>query len=224
MQAADVSLIERKHMREFLDSMQEGDAAWAKKTLNGAIKLCRTIFAFAMENKFCEENPMSKLKEFRLPAAGRRDFYTDEELGKIWDTLEPHWRACLEFIANTGLRKGEMINLTWDDVSLDPVDPRITVASSEEWETKSGKSRIIPLNSRALEIVQSVQGKHPKYVFTSTSNKKMHPDEPYHALKDALGKLGLEGDVHKLRQRLAQNWQCKALTHSQSGTSWGTQT
>jgi site-specific recombinase XerD len=199
IQAADVSLIERKHMREFLDSMQEGDDAWAKKTLNGAIKFCRTLFAFAMEDKYCEENPMSKLKEFRLPETGRRDFYTDEELGKIWETVEPHWRGCLEFIANTGLRKGEMINLTWDDVSLDPVDPRITVASSDEWETKSGKSRVIPLNSRALEIIQSVRGKHPKYVFTSVTNKKMHPDEPYHALKAALSKLGLEGDVHKLR-------------------------
>jgi hypothetical protein len=28
IQAADVSLIEKKHMREFLDSMQEGDDAW----------------------------------------------------------------------------------------------------------------------------------------------------------------------------------------------------
>ncbi len=199
LQAADVSLIERKHVREFIDSMQEGDDAWAKKTLNGAIKLCRTIFAIALENKQCEENPMSRFKEFRLPAPGKRDFYSDEELLKIWETVDPHWRNCLEFIANTGLRKGEMINLTWDNVSLDSADPRITVASSEEWETKSGKSRIIPLNSRALEIIQSVRGKHPKYVFTSTTNKKMHPDEPYHALKDALSKLGLEGDVHKLR-------------------------
>ncbi|HTY24581.1 MAG TPA: site-specific integrase [Desulfomonilaceae bacterium] len=199
IQAGDVGLIERKHMREFIDSMQEGDDAWAKKTLNGAIKIFRTIFAFGMENKVCAENPMSKVKEFRLPETGRKDFYSDQELDKIWETIEPHWRGCLEFIVNTGLRKGEMINLTWDDVSLDPVDPRITVASSEEWETKSGKSRIVPLNSRALEIIQSVKGNHPKYVFTSATNKKMHPDEPYHALKDALTKLGLEGDVHKLR-------------------------
>ena len=182
-----------------MSDSQEGEDAWSKKTLNGAIKFYRTVFSYAMENGHCEQNPMLKLQEFRLPTGGKRDFYSDDELVKIWATVDPHWRLCLEFIANTGLRKGEMINLTWDSVNLDPADPRITVESSEEWETKSGKSRIIPLNNRALDIIKAVQGKHDKYVFTSKTNKKIHPDEPYHALKTALDKLGLEGDVHKLR-------------------------
>ena len=199
IQAADVRLIERKHLQEFLTASEEGVNAWAKKTLNGAISFYRTVFSYAVENGHCDQNPMQKLQEFRLPTGGKRDFYSDEELAKLWATVDPHWRPCLEFIANTGLRKGEMINLTWGSVNLDPADPRITVESSEEWETKSGKSRVIPLNDRALQIILSVQGRHEKYVFTSKTNKRIHPDEPYHALKVALDKLGLEGDVHKLR-------------------------
>ncbi|MGB6647679.1 MAG: site-specific integrase, partial [Bacteroidota bacterium] len=100
---------------------------------------------------------------------------------------------------HTGLRKGEMMNLTWQNASLDPKDPKIIVASSEDWTTKSGKSRTVPLNARAVEILVAQKGKHNTHVFTSRTNKKIHADEPYHALKKALQKLDLMGDVHKLR-------------------------
>ena len=199
VQAADVSLIEHKHMREYLDSMQATEGGWSKKTLNGAIKLYRPFFTYALETKYCDQNPMTKVKEAKLPGPGKRDFFSDNELEKIWQTVIPHWRHCLEFMVHTGLRKGEMINLTWDNVSVDPKDPKVTMASSEDWSTKSGKSRVIPLNARAVDILKSQKGQHKTYVFTSRTGKKIHPDEPYNALKKALQKLDLKGDVHKLR-------------------------
>ena len=199
VQAADVRLIEHKHIREFLDSVQSREDGWSKKTLDGAIKLYRTFFTYALEAKYCDQNPMTKVKEAKLSSPGKRDFFSDDELEKIWQTVDPHWRPCLEFTVHTGLRKGEMINLTWDNVSADPKDPKVTVASSEDWSTKSGQSRVIPLNARAAEILKAQKGLHKTYVFTSRTGKKIHPDEPYHALKKALQELDLKGDVHKLR-------------------------
>jgi integrase len=202
IQAEDARLVEHKHIREFIEYAQSGEVGWSKKTVNGAIKLYRAFFTYAVETTYCDQNPMNKVKEAKL-APGRRDFFSDDELERIWDAVDLHWRSCLEFTAHTGLRKGEMINLTWENVSLDPKDPNITVASSEEWSTKSGRSRTIPLNTRAVEILEAQKGKHATYVFTSRTNKKIHPDEPYHALKKALQKLGLKGDVHKLRHTFA---------------------
>ena len=202
-QAADIRLIERKHMNEFIDDVLEGKSKWSRKTANGAIKFYRSLFTFGVEEKYCDESPMEKVKELKLPAQGRRDFYSDDELARIWSVIDSHWRNCLEFLALTGLRKAEMINLTWDRVVLDPSNPQITVTSSEDWETKTGNSRIVPLPERAVEILIEEKGKHSKYVFTGTTHTKILPDEPYHALKAALDQLGLKGDVHKLRHTYA---------------------
>jgi len=196
--AADVRLIENRHIREFLDFVQTRENGWSKKTLNGSIRLYRTFFTYALETRYCDQSPMTKVKEAKLPPGDRKPF-SDDELEMIWQTVDPHWRPCLEFIAHTGLRKGEMINLVWENVNLNPKDPTITIAPREDWSPKSGKTLEIPLNPKALEIVEARKGHHKTYVFTSRTGKKIHPDEPYHALKAALEKLDLEGTVHTLR-------------------------
>lgn len=202
-QAADIRLIERKHVDEFVEHVLDGKAKWSRKTANGAIKFYRSLFAYGVDEKYCDESPMARVKELKLQAQAKRDFYSDEQLEKLWEVVDPHWRNCLEFLALTGLRKGEMINLTWDRVSLDALNPQITVTSSEDWETKTRNTRILPLPDRAVRILQAEKGKHAKHVFTGTTEEKILPDEPYHALKAALDQLGIEGDVHKLRHTYA---------------------
>jgi site-specific recombinase XerD len=202
-QAANVRLIERKHIHEFIEFVLGGKTEWARKTANSSIKFYRSLFKYAVEEKLCDNNPTARVKELKLQAQGKRDFYSDDELAKIWSVVDPHWRNCLEFLALTGLRKGEMINLTWDKVALDPLSPQITVTSSEDWSTKTGNTRMVPLPERAVQILHEEKGKHPEVVFTGATQKKILPDEPYHALKAALDQLGLKGDVHKLRHTYA---------------------
>jgi len=67
-QAADVRLIERKHINEFIDFVLDREPKWARKTINGAIKFYRSLFAFGIEEKHCDDNPMSKVKELKLQA------------------------------------------------------------------------------------------------------------------------------------------------------------
>ena len=42
-------------------------------------------------------------------------------------------------------RKGEWINLKWNNVTLTGENPSITIVSSGSWQTKTGESRVIPL-------------------------------------------------------------------------------
>jgi integrase len=56
---------------------------------------------------------------------------------------------------NTGLRRGELTALTWDDVNLPA--KRLTVRAAA---AKGGKSRHIPLNREALEVLTKWQQQH----------------------------------------------------------------
>jgi len=119
------------------------------------------------------------------------------------------------------LRKGELISLTWDRVNLTPAQEQITVESTDDYETKTGNSRSIPLTTKAIKIIEGRRGKHTTLVFTSKEGKEIHPDKIYHALKEALGKLGLEGDVHKLRHTYASRLNMKGVDTSSIMTLLG---
>jgi integrase len=50
---------------------------------------------------------------------------------------------------NTGLRRGELLGLTWDAIDRKRKQLRVTAATA-----KSSKVRHIPLNSEALEVIE----------------------------------------------------------------------
>ena len=199
----DIRNIKTIYIKECIDYLLEKEITngkpWARKTVNGFIKLIRSIFQFAVKQEYCDKNPASDIKELPLPQNGLVEFFSDEDIERILNSIEQHWKDHIQFLLNTGLRKAEYINLEWKNVDLLPANPHITITSTPHWQTKTGKSRSIPLNKVAVDILNRHKGLHPQFVFTGTTNKKIHPDEPYHALKKALKTLGIEGDVHKLR-------------------------
>ncbi|MBL0061245.1 MAG: site-specific integrase [bacterium] len=107
---------------------------------------------------------------------------------------------------HTGLRKGELSNLTWDDVDLDHDPPSIAIQAKDDWTTKTLKRRIVPLNTRAAEIIKrQARSKKHNYVFKAPEGGQIHPDKIYRELKRALAVLNLEGDVHQWRHTFASH-------------------
>jgi integrase len=205
----DVRNIKSSYINECFNYLLENkitnDKSWDKKTVNGLRDILKQMFKYAIKEGFCEDNPLADVKGFTTDNDKKAEYFTDGELQKIWKKLDPYWVAPLKFIVNTGLRKGEMINLKWVNVKLSGDYPTITIESTVNWRTKTGKARVVPLNSIALDIIQKQKGKHPEYVFISKSGKKIHQDKPYSNLKRALKKIALNGDVHKLRHTFASN-------------------
>jgi len=212
---ADVTKIESKYVKEFIDIVLEGrdkdQKKWEKKTINECTKFLKSLFKFGVENDLLNEIPLKKIPILKVSKNGKADYFSDDEIENIFNKIDPYWLAPMRFMLNTGLRKGEMINLKWDNVLLQKENSTITISSTDDWETKTETSRNIPLNKIAIEILEQQKGKHKEYVFTNKSNKKMHPDEPYHALKKALHALGLKGDVHKLRHTFASRLVMKGV-------------
>lgn len=99
--------------------------------------------------------PDTEVPDYGLVTTARRPtpyLFTDNELAQLLaaarqagprDSLRPHTlTTLLGLLASTGLRVGEAIRLTVDDVQLTPPPPRLHVRQS-----KFGKSRWVPVHT-----------------------------------------------------------------------------
>ena len=87
------------------------------------------------------------------------------------DESPDHLKPMVILTMNTGLRRGELFNLRWSNVDLD--HRNLTLAGSN---TKSGKTRQIPLNDEAIEVLQQWESQSDKkkgLVFTGKSGGKL---------------------------------------------------
>ena len=202
----DIRLIKGKYIKACLDHLlKEGvdGKTWEKKTINYTRSTVASVFRYALLQEYIRKNPVTETQKYKISDKRTDLYYTDRELGQIWAIIDKYWIDPLKFIVNTGLRSGEMANLKWIDVNLNGDPPYIEIISSDDWRTKTGNSWKIPLNPGAQEIIERWRGRHPKFVFISKRGNKINPRSPLSVLKTALRKLGLEGDVHKLRHTFA---------------------
>ena len=196
--ANDISLFKSLYFAELIDYVKD-NYSWAPVTINRMREMVSSLFTFAIDRDYLNKNPIKGTKSIPVPEKEAPEFFTKPELDKIWSLVDPFWKPFLRFIYHTGLRKGELINLTWEKVDLDADVPTIKIISIDEWKTKTKRSRTIPINNNALTIIKHQRGIHPKYVFISKKGEKIHPNRPYIAIKKALNELNLTGHVHKLR-------------------------
>lgn len=205
--ANDIIGIETHYIKECVDHLIETERKrkWSPVTINRMLQVISSLFIYTTKRGYTDKNPAIDIKKIPIPEKDNPEFFTEKELESIWENVDPYWCDPLQFLYYSGLRKGEMINLTWDNVKLGKNPPEIKIVSSSGWITKTGKSRSVPIHPKIIKILNRWKGKHSKYVFISKEGKKIHPNKPYYALLKALGKLGLTGDVHKLRHSFASH-------------------
>lgn len=139
--------IQRK--KEFKDKKQTKKISNA--TINRDIEILRKIFNIAIDNDWCDKNPASskKVKKFREDNHIIRSLSVEEEqaLLEACTCKFKYLKNIIITALNTGMRKNEILGLTWDCVNFQ--ENFIALL-----KTKSGKSRNIPINVKLREILQ----------------------------------------------------------------------
>lgn len=173
-------------------------------TLNIELRALRTAFNQAVRWQMLEANPFSKVKLAPVPEALPR-YFTKEECQKLLSVIKDAWlRDVVIFAVLTGMRRGEILNLRWQDVDL---ERRIAkVQSSERFRTKTGRRRSIPLGDTAYHLVQARHGKSlSEYVFT-VKDALIGESWCSHRFKRYVDLAGLSGKglhFHSLRHTFA---------------------
>jgi integrase len=134
-------------------------------SVNIEIRTLRAAFSTAKRWKLITENPCTGVSSIPIPEESPT-FLTSSDFEKLLAVIREGWfKELVVFAVLTGLRRGELCNLRWQDVDL--VQRIIQIRSAGTFKTKFGKRRTVALNSTALSILQSRQHHSPsEYVFT----------------------------------------------------------
>ena len=136
------------------------------------------------------------------------DFLTFEEADRLMAAAEGEWRAMITLALKTGLRQGELLALSWDDVDL--VAGRLVVSRNlsrgEITTPKSGKSREIPLGDDVLASLRRHRHLRGEFVFCKADGSMLTKGETKHPLKRACKRAGLRQiGWHVLRHTFASH-------------------
>jgi integrase len=98
-----------------------------------------------------EQSPFNKQPFATVPESSPV-FFTKEDFQKLLNVIKQAWlKEAVVFTVLTGLRRGELINLRWQDVDLQR--RVLIVQSNPTFKTKQGKKRTLPLNETAFHLL-----------------------------------------------------------------------
>jgi integrase len=140
-------------------------------TVRRDLGLLRAIFEVAIKewDLPLSSNPLGNVKKPKEPDARDRRLMSGEKellLRAAGSHTGPWLTAGIHLAIETGMRRGELLSLLWDDISLQASTLLIR-------ETKNGHPRTIPLSKTAVEILSAmrpVNGQAKDRVFLVTAN------------------------------------------------------
>ena len=191
----DPAKITSKHAMDYVIDRRGKEAKPA--TINREITIMKQFFGWLVKNSITSQNPAQDLKYEKLGTPRTRWITVEEELHLIG--VSPLWLQQIIILAtSTGLRRGELLNLTWDYVDLD--QRILTVAKS-----KNGEPRVVPLTKRAMEVLSELYlPSHVEYVFICQDLKPISPDTLEYYFRLAVKQAELkEVRFHTLRHTCA---------------------
>ena len=155
------------------DMEEENGAKTAKtNTVNMEIQTLRSIFKLAIQWGYLEKNPTEGVKYLKVTDAKPARFLSKKEIKALLENCGPELYPIFLTFIYTGLRKGELLNLTWDDVDFRR--KIIKVRAKEDWQPKTSE-REIPIHEEVKKVLKELQGKNSgksKYVFSSSDGSK----------------------------------------------------
>ena len=138
-------------LREARDKLRHGGKAPA--TVNRHLSALRSCWNWGRASGLVAQDQLWPSRLMLTEPKGRTRYLMDEELKALLKAAEadsPVMAAAVKVSLATGLRKSELLRLTWADVDLDK--QRLTVL-----ETKNGETRAVYLPKAATDALRTLK-------------------------------------------------------------------
>ncbi|MBF0571991.1 MAG: tyrosine-type recombinase/integrase [Candidatus Omnitrophica bacterium] len=128
---------------------------------NRALTLLKSIFNRAIEwEKFDGHNPVTKVKFLREDNHKLR-YLEKEEIKRLIDGCDKVIRPLIVVAINTGMRRGELFNLKWQDIDFNKGIIHLL-------RTKNGERRELPMNEAVkTAIIEAKKQSTSEFVFST---------------------------------------------------------
>jgi integrase len=191
-----LSDITAKDLEDFkLIRLQEVSPA----TVNRSLSVLRHLLNIAKRwKKFFGENPVSIVGMLEENNQVER-ILTFEEETKLLDSAISYLRPIITTALNTGMRRGEILNLRWSDVDL--ANNLITV---NQTNSKSKKAKKVYINPELKKVILELRLKSAGNEYVFIDNKGNHLREIKNGFHAACRRAGIKGlRFHDLRHTAA---------------------
>ena len=143
----------KKNLTKAVKNVSPGSQAKIIKpaTVNRELALLKHMFTKAIEWGKLKENPAKKVK--LLKGEVRRVRYLmPDEVRRLLSNCTDHLKPIVTVALNTGMRKSEILGLTWNQVNFEQGIITLT-------DTKNGERRDIPMNETVKATLKVVERK-----------------------------------------------------------------
>ncbi|MEK6717997.1 MAG: tyrosine-type recombinase/integrase, partial [candidate division NC10 bacterium] len=117
-------------------------------TVTHELATLRHLYTKAIEWRYVSRNPVKAVTPLKPPPARVR-YLTPEERKALLAACEARLRPLVLLLLHTGLRRGELLALTWADIDL-----------RQRWltvrDSKTHRARRVPLNDTGLGVLQAL--------------------------------------------------------------------
>lgn len=177
---------------------------YAKRTVQIHLTLFNLIFKYAMLRGECEYNPASVVSIPRGLKTTKRELPTSADIDIIKNSIDAPFGLFAYFILYTGLRRGEALALTYDDIDFDK--KLIKVSRSLSWPVNAPviKEPKTEAGNRTVILLDVLADKLPRgkgYVFGG--EKPMTQSTFVRAWERYVKATGITFTPHQLRHLYA---------------------
>ena len=212
----DMDKINHVHINNYTDELEAMELS--SSTIQKHHNLLNGLFKLAIKNDVISKNPMDKVDNVTVTHK-RGDVYTDEEVQQFMELLDREENKqmvlMLKLAVTTGMRRGELLALQWEDIN--PVDNTIHIRHSMSYTKSHGyelrkpktntsirtisvnpnimkelnKHKLIK-NTDRLEASELWEGGKYFFVFSSDFGKPLFPSVPSRYLRRLLDRTGFK--------------------------------
>ncbi|MDA1305466.1 MAG: tyrosine-type recombinase/integrase [Nitrospirae bacterium] len=177
-------------------------------TLNRDLALLKHMFSYAVREEWVLKNPVSQVKLWKENNVRDRVLDT-EEFERLQAHSAPHLQAINQMAYQTGMRSGEILDLTWDRV-----DFKAGMIRLRPEDTKTEEARLIPLTPELTHLLRDLyklRYLHEDHVFLV---KGQSVNSVKTAFKSACRRAKIEGfKFHDFRHTAVTNMRRAGIDH-----------
>lgn len=192
MEIVDLHEVKNFHVRSWVVELVEEGIA--NRSINRKIVAIRNFFKYSRRSNPELSNPCDKIQALKTPKR-LPSFVQEKDLNNTFelivnDETNPfQWRDFLiiELLYNTGIRRSELIELKFSDISF--------YRNVIKVMGKGNKERLVPLSNHLVDDMRRYhelmreEGFNENFVFISRSGKKLYPKAVYNVVKKYLSSL-----------------------------------